>query len=117
MKRQGVSGNPFQRWAKVDAGSTAVVYSYKSHLTGTAMDLAAYEKETAVNRRAWQDLSEQVRREYSGQYVALGQGRVLAAAPTYDETVAAVERLQPVPECYWVFPADMEPAFEPYESL
>jgi hypothetical protein len=78
------------------------------------MDELTFERETALNREAWDRLREHVRREHAGRYVALGQGRILASATTYDEAKAAVEQLRPVPEFFLVFPADDEPAFEPY---
>jgi hypothetical protein len=80
------------------------------------MDEVTFEREVARNRRAYEGLREQIRREHAGRYVALGEGRLLASAPTYDEAKAAVERLRPVPEFFLVFPADEEPAFEPYYS-
>jgi Family of unknown function (DUF5678) len=78
------------------------------------MDAATFERETALNRQAYEAMRGQVRREYAGCYVALGQGRILASAPTYDEAMAAVQQLRPAPEFFLVFPADEEPAFEPY---
>jgi hypothetical protein len=78
------------------------------------MDAATFERETAFNRQAYEAMREQVRREHAGRYVALGQGRILASAATYDEAMAAVQQLRPVPEFYLVFPADEEPPFEPY---
>jgi hypothetical protein len=78
------------------------------------MDFATFEQEMAVNRKAYEALREQIRRDHAGQYVAMAHGHVIAAAATYDDTVAAVEQLQPVPEYYLVFPADEDPDFEPY---
>jgi hypothetical protein len=78
------------------------------------MDLATFERETAVNRQAYERLRDQIRRDHAGQYVALAQGRLVAASATYDEAVAVVERLKPVPEYFLVFPADEEPEFEPF---
>jgi hypothetical protein len=78
------------------------------------MDPARYEHEAALNRRAYESLREQIRREHAGRYVALGLGQILAAADTYDEAVAAVRQHQPVPDFFLVFPADEEPVFEPY---
>jgi hypothetical protein len=81
------------------------------------MDEETFEREVALNRRAWEGgVREVVRREHAGRYVALGLGRILASAPTYREAVAIVERLRPVPEFFLVFRADHEPAFEPYCS-
>jgi hypothetical protein len=80
---------------------------------GVLMTREESEREVALNRRVYEALREQIRRDYAGQYVALGQGRILAVAPTFDEADAAVARLQPVPEVYWVFAAAAEPSFEP----
>jgi hypothetical protein len=76
------------------------------------MDLTTYERETAINRKAYDGLKDQIRRDYAGQYVALGLGRVLAVAPTFDETKAAVEQMQPAPEYFLIFPAEDDPPFE-----
>jgi len=78
------------------------------------MDEATFERETAVNRRAYEAMRDEIRREHCGRYVALGQGRILAAAATYDEVMAAVQQLRPIPEYFLVFSADDEPGFEPY---
>jgi hypothetical protein len=71
-----------------------------------------YEREKARNLQAYEALREQIRREYAGQYVALAEGRVIAAAPSFDQARDAIEQLTPVPEYYLVFPADKEPAFD-----
>lgn len=76
------------------------------------MDMATYERETAINRKAYEALKDQIRAEHAGKYVALGSGRILAVAPTFDEVEAALGHLQDIPECYFVFPAEMEPHFE-----
>ncbi|HZU34861.1 MAG TPA: DUF5678 domain-containing protein [Gemmataceae bacterium] len=71
-----------------------------------------YERERARNLQAYEALREQIRRDHAGQYVALAEGRLIAAAATFEEARAAIERLSPVPEYYLVFPADTEPAFD-----
>jgi hypothetical protein len=82
------------------------------------MDEETFEREVELNRRAYEGgLREEIRREHAGRYVALGLGRILASAPSYDEAKAIVRRLDPVPEFFLVFRADREPAFEPYESF
>jgi hypothetical protein len=76
------------------------------------MNRQTYEAEKVKNQRAYESLRDQIRRDYAGQYVALAEGRLITAAPTFDDARAAVERLQPVPEYYLVFPAEIEPAFD-----
>ena len=78
------------------------------------MDEALFRHEMAANRRAYEALREEIRERYAGQYVALADGKLIAAAPTYDSAVALVQRLAPIPEHYLVFPANEEPDFEPF---
>lgn len=78
------------------------------------MDGATFEREVALNRAAYEQLREQIRREHGSEYVALGNGRILATAVSFDEVRAAVEALQRVPEYYVIFLGDDEPAFEPF---
>jgi hypothetical protein len=76
------------------------------------MDQATFDRETAINRKAYERLKDQIRTEHAGKYVALGLGKVLAVAPTFDEVKATVDQLQPIPEHVLIFPAEMEPSFE-----
>jgi hypothetical protein len=39
------------------------------------MDQIPFEQEQSIHRKAWEALRDQVRRDYSGQYVGLAQGR------------------------------------------
>lgn len=81
------------------------------------MDQETFERETDLNRRAYEKLRERIRRDCAGQYVGLAEGRLIAAAPTYEEVKAAIEKLTPMPEYYLVFPADEEPLFEPFDNF
>lgn len=76
------------------------------------MNRATFDSERALNQRAYQSMRDQIKRDHSGQYVALARGQLLAAAPTFAEAQKAVEKLDPVPEYFLIFPAEMEPAFE-----
>ncbi len=76
------------------------------------MDRATFDGEALRHRRIYESSREEIKRKHAGKYVALGQGCVLASAPTYDEAQRIVEGLQPVPEYYLIFPAEMEPSFE-----
>ena len=55
------------------------------------MDEATFERETARHRALWDKLRDQIRHEYAGRYVALGEGRILASSANFDDVVAAVE--------------------------
>jgi len=81
------------------------------------MDQATFERETSLNRKAYDRLRDQIRRDHAGQYVVLAQERVVAASPTYEDALAAVRQLRPTPEYFLIFPADEKPDFEPYDSL
>jgi hypothetical protein len=76
------------------------------------VDLATFTRESTLNREAYAQLREDIRRECAGKYVALAGGQVVGAAPTFDEARALVQRLEPTPEYYLVFPADSEPDFD-----
>jgi hypothetical protein len=76
------------------------------------MDIATFTRESALNRQAFTRLRNQIRRDHAGQYVALAHGQLLGAAPTFDEARALVKHLDPVPEYYLVFPAEVEPDFD-----
>jgi hypothetical protein len=76
------------------------------------MNRQIYEEEKAKNQQAYEAMRDQIRPDFVGQCVALANGRLIAAAPRFDEARAAIERLQPVPAFYLVFPGDSEPAFD-----
>jgi hypothetical protein len=80
------------------------------------MSTTQFDQEMASNRQAYDRLKEQIRREYAGKYVAIAFGKIIAVSPDFDETTAAVDRLQPAPAHCVVFPAEDEPHFEPVED-
>jgi hypothetical protein len=79
---------------------------------GRLMDMATFQRESALNRQAYERLREHIRQEYAGKYVALARGKVFGAADTYDAACALVDSLDEVPEYYLVFPAEVEPSFD-----
>lgn len=76
------------------------------------MNLATFTRESALNRQAFERMRTDIRRNHAGKYVALANGKLLGAAPTFDEALAIVKALKPAPEYYLVFPADGEPDFD-----
>lgn len=76
------------------------------------MDETAIEQEMAENRKAWERLREEIRRDYSGRFVALAFGRLIGVAGTYGDAVALVQQLEPVPKSFEVFLANDEPLFD-----
>ena len=54
------------------------------------MDESKFDEEMALNRAAFEQLRSQIRRDYTGQYVAIAFGRIIAVSPNFDEAVAAV---------------------------
>jgi len=80
------------------------------------MDQATFERELQLNRQAYERLREQIRRDYAGQYVGIAGGKLIAAANTFEEVEAAMNKPQPVPEYFLIFPAGEEPLFEPYDD-
>ena len=78
------------------------------------MNETKIEEASQLNRQSYQKLRDQIRRDYDHQYVALAFGKIVAAAPTFDEASAAVSCLQPQPEHFVVFQADDEPIFDEF---
>ncbi len=76
------------------------------------MDQIQFEQEQSTHRKAWETLREQVRRDYSGQYVGFAHGRVIATAPTYQRVRETIKALQPPPDYYLIFQAGDEPLFD-----
>jgi hypothetical protein len=80
------------------------------------VDQHKFEEEMALNRKAYESLREQIRREYAGRYVAIAHGRFVTSAPTFEEASAAVLQMQPPPEHFLVFPAEDEPMIDVYSD-
>src|SRR5262249_12883570 len=76
------------------------------------VDRTTFTRESELNRRAYEQLREHIRREYAGKYVVLAHGKVIGAASTFEAAQALVARLEVVPEYYLVFPANAEPDFD-----
>jgi hypothetical protein len=76
------------------------------------MDMDTFARESELNRQAYAQLRERIRKEYAGKYVALAQGRLLGAADTFDAARAIADNLDNVPEYYLVFRAEEEPSFD-----
>jgi hypothetical protein len=81
------------------------------------MEPTTFDREMACNRKAYEELKEQIRRDYTGRYVAMAFGRIVAVRPTLDEAKAALDALQPAPGHALVFAAEEEPAFEVVDAF
>src|ERR1043166_7422758 len=71
-----------------------------SRKRGLFMDMAAFARESALNRQAFEQLREQIRRQFVGKYVLLTGGKVLGAADSFDAARALLDKLEVVPEYY-----------------
>lgn len=76
------------------------------------MNSATFSTELTENRAAYQRHREQIRQAASGHYAAIAHGRLVAVTSSFEDALAAIERLQPAPQHFLVFPVDEEPAFE-----
>jgi uncharacterized protein DUF5678 len=72
-----------------------------------------FEDELELNRRAYAHLRDQIRRDHAGKYVAMAFGKIVAVGDDYDAVTAEVNALAPPPGCSLVFPAELEPLFDP----
>jgi hypothetical protein len=75
-----------------------------------------YQAELDLNKRAFAEQREQIRRDYAGQWVGFAFGRVITADADEEKVVAAMEALDPQPEASAVFRAEEEPVFEVLED-
>ncbi len=69
-----------------------------------------FDRQLEVNRQAYQQLREEIRTKYTGQYVGLAFGRIVAASPDFDEVCRIIDELEPEPEHSSVFHADDDPS-------
>ena len=76
-----------------------------------------FDHELAENRKAYEALRDEIRRQHKGKYVAMAFGKIICISPDFDEAVRALDSLQPEPISAAVFAAEEEPAWEPYDSI
>ncbi len=75
-----------------------------------------YQTELELNKRAFAEQREQIRRDYAGQWVGFAFGRVITADPDDEKVVAVINALDPQPEACAVFRAEEDPVFEVIED-
>ncbi len=75
------------------------------------MDMATYTRESALNRKAFERLRDEIRSRYAGIYVVLSLGKVIGADVSFDAAYALANEIKPTPEYYLVFQGDAEPDF------
>lgn len=75
-----------------------------------------YERERAENRRVYETLREQLRREHPGKHAAIARGKLLDIVDTFEDAAAAVESLEPAPQHFLVFAVEEEEVLDPYFS-
>jgi hypothetical protein len=71
-----------------------------------------FDRELEVNRLAYQNLREEIRTKYAGQFVALAFGRIVAADSDFERVCRAVDDMRPEPKHSAVFQAEDDPSSE-----
>jgi hypothetical protein len=79
--------------------------------------LRKYEAELELNKRAFSEQREQIRRDYAGQWIGFAFGRVIAADSDLDKVAEALNALDPQPISACGFRAEDDPAFEVVDSV
>ena len=79
---------------------------------------AAFDRELAVNRQAYELLREEIRRKYAGQYVGMAFGKIIAVDPDFEKVCQVIDSLNPFPEHQAVFWAASDPEMDAsFENL
>jgi hypothetical protein len=76
------------------------------------LDEARFFHELEIDRRAYQAMAEEIKQKYADKYVVIAHGKLIAVTEDFDQAGAIVDRLEPRPEHYLIFPGSEEPAFE-----
>jgi hypothetical protein len=77
------------------------------------MNETQFDHELEQNKRSYKEQRDRIRKEYAGKYVGFAFGRVIAVGDDYDAVTTAMNALDPSPACSLVFPAELEPLFDP----
>ena len=80
------------------------------------MEMSTFDRQMAVDRRAYETLREQITRDHAGKFVAIAFGNLMAPFNSFHEALYAVQALRPAPEHYLVFAADEQPIFDEVEA-
>jgi hypothetical protein len=71
---------------------------------------AEFDRQLEENRRAYAALRDEIRTKYTGQYVGLAFGKIVAFDPDFERVCAIIDNLQPSPAHCSVFRADDDPS-------
>lgn len=76
------------------------------------MDHSTYMRESAINRDAYLQLREHIQKSFRNQYVAMARGKIIGVKDTFDAARELVNTLDPRPDYFLVFPANLDPNFD-----
>lgn len=76
------------------------------------VEIETYQDQKTANLQAYDQLKQEIPRRYSGKYVAIGKGKILLSAPTYQEAWEQLKRVAPDALHFLIFPADKGPLLE-----
>jgi hypothetical protein len=80
------------------------------------VDQATFEREDALHRQFWEASRSWISRDFAGKWVAIAHGKLIEVSPGLEGAMAAIQRLQPPPEYYLVFPVNEGPIWEVVED-
>ena len=81
------------------------------------MRILTFDEQMELNRAAYEQARDVIRRSGPGHYVAIASGRLLAITDDFPSAAAVIDALRPSPDHFLVFPSGSEPCFEVVESL
>ena len=81
------------------------------------MRTLTFDEQMELNRSAYEQAREEIDRAGPGHYVAIASGRLLAITNDFTSAAAVIDKVQPRPKHFLVFPSESKPIFEFVESL
>jgi len=75
-------------------------------------DQSEFDRQLDVNRRYYEGHREEIQAKFSGKFVGLAFGRIVADGTSSQAVIDAIEKLRPRPLHFEVFPAETEPLFD-----
>ena len=79
--------------------------------------MSTFEQQKSENLVAYEQLRHEIPKRFAGQYVVIGQGKLLLSAPTYQDAWKKLKETAPDALHFLIFPAEKQPLQTPVKVL